>query len=152
MPCMFCGSELDLTSEHVFPAFMGGELEVHDGSCSSCNGQFATWEGEIKKQTALLLHLLQIQNRYGDIPNARVDVKIRGMDVEGLSGLREPDGTINHRDKVQENVKSDGKKHREGFFVSEESAEKFIAKARQEVKRQPNCQSRKTSCTTRHTN
>jgi hypothetical protein len=47
-----------------------------------------------------------------------LDVKIRGMEVEGLSGLREPDGTINLQDKVQENVKSDGKKHREGFFVS----------------------------------
>jgi hypothetical protein len=127
--CIFCRSEADLTREHVFPAFMGGELEVADGSCSRCNGEFATWEGEIKKETALLLHLLQIENRYGDVPRAKVDVKIRGMEVEGLSGLREPDGTINLQDKVQENVKSDGKKHREGFFVSQENAEKFIARA-----------------------
>jgi len=130
MPCMFCRSEDNLTSEHVFPAFMGGELEVSDGSCSRCNGEFAAWEGEIKKETALRLHLLQIKNRYGEVPKAKVDVKIRGMEVEGLSGLREPDGTINLQNKVQENVKSDGKKHREGFFVSQESAEKFIARAR----------------------
>jgi hypothetical protein len=130
MPCMFCRSEDNLTSEHVFPAFMGGELEVPDGSCSRCNGEFAIWEGEIKKETALLLHLLQIENRYGDVPRAKVDVKIRGIELEGLSGLREPDGTINLQEKVQENVKSDGKKHREGFFVSEQSAEKFIARAR----------------------
>jgi hypothetical protein len=130
MACMFCRSEGELTSEHVFPAFMGGELEVPDGSCSHCNGEFATWEGEIKKETALLLHLLQIENRYGDVPRAKVDVKIRGMELGGLSGLREPDGTINLQEKVQESVKSDGKKHREGFFVSQESAEKFIARAR----------------------
>jgi len=101
MPCMFCGSEDNLTSEHVFPAFIGGELEVSDGSCSRCNGEFAAWEGEIKKETALLLHLLQIKNRYGEVPKAKVDVKIRGMEVEGLSGLREPDGTINLQNKVQ---------------------------------------------------
>jgi hypothetical protein len=60
--CIFCRSEADLTREHVFPAFMGGELEMADGSCSRCNGEFATWEGEIKKETALLLHLLRIEN------------------------------------------------------------------------------------------
>jgi hypothetical protein len=130
MPCMFCGSDNNLTSEHAFPAFMGGELEVPDGSCSCCNGQFATWEGEIKKETALLLHLLQIENRYGIVPNAKVAVTVRDMDVEGLVGLREPDGTIRLQDKVQESVKSDGKKHRHGFFVSNESAERFLQRAR----------------------
>ncbi len=130
MPCMFCRSDDNLTSEHVFPAFMGGQMEVPDGSCSRCNGEFATWEGEIKKETALLLHILQIENRYGDVPNAKVDVAIRGMKFEGLTGLREPDGTINLRDKVRDTVESDGKKHREGFFVTQESAEKFIARAR----------------------
>jgi hypothetical protein len=130
MACMFCRSEVDLTREHVFPAFMGGELQVPDGSCSRCNGEFAAWEGEIKKEIALLLHLLQVENRYGDVPRAKVDVKIGGMELEGLSGLREPDGSINLREKVQEIVKSDGKKHREGFFVSDESAEKFLARAR----------------------
>jgi len=129
MPCMFCGSKDNLTSEHVFPAFMGGELEVPDGSCSRCNGEFAKWEGQIKKETALLLHILQVENRYGVVPNAIVDVKVRDMDVEGLTGLREPDGTINLREKVKETIKSDGKKHREGIFVTQESAEKFIARA-----------------------
>ncbi len=147
---MFCGSQDNLTSEHVFPAFMGGELEVPEGSCSRCNGEFATWEGQIKKETALLLHLLQIENRYGDVPRAKVDAKIRGMEVEGLSGLREPDRTINLHEKVQQKIKSDGKKHREGFFVSQESAEKFIARARARVKKQPNCQSRKKWFTTPH--
>jgi hypothetical protein len=52
------------------------------------------------------------------------------MDLEGLSGLREPDGTINLWEKVQETVKQDGKKHHEGLFVSEQSAEKFIRRAR----------------------
>ncbi len=45
--------------------------------------------------TALILHLLQIGNRDDIFPNARVEVKIRGLDLEGVSGLREPDGTIN---------------------------------------------------------
>src|SRR5260370_18639859 len=102
MACMFCGAMDNLTSEHVFPAFMGGELEVPEGSCSRCNGEFATWEGQIKKETALLLHLLQIENRYGDVPRAKVDVKIRGMEVERLSGLRRPDGPIILPKQVQQ--------------------------------------------------
>jgi hypothetical protein len=130
MPCMFCGSEENLTSEHVFPAFMGGELEVPAGSCNICNGKFAVWEGKIEKATSLLLHILQIGNRYNDVPNAKFDVSVRGMDFEGLTALREPDGTFNLQDKVRETVKSDGKKHREGLFVSEKSAEKFIERAR----------------------
>jgi HNH endonuclease len=130
MPCMFCGSEENLTSEHVFPAFMGGELEVPGGSCKICNGKFAVWEGKIEKATSLLLHILQIGNRYHEIPNAKFDVSVRGMDFEGLTALREPDGTFNLQDKVRETVKSDGKKHREGLFVSEKSAEKFIERAR----------------------
>lgn len=130
MACMFCKSEEDLTREHVFPAFMGGELTVPEGSCKRCNGEFGRWEGTIRDNTKFLLNLLQIENRDGEVPTARVEVEIRGMDVKGLFGKREADGTISLSDVVVPSVEPDGKKHRQGFFVSKESAERFIERAR----------------------
>ncbi|MBZ5701101.1 MAG: HNH endonuclease [Acidobacteriia bacterium] len=130
MACMFCRSEVDLTREHVFPAFMGGELTVPDGSCNRCNGEFGKWESAIRDSTRFLLNLLQIENRNGEVPTARVEVEIRGMDVKGLFGKREADGTISLSDVVVPDVESDGKKHRRGFFVSKASAERFIERSR----------------------
>jgi hypothetical protein len=130
MACMFCGSEDELTREHVFPAFMGGELTVPDGSCKSCNGEFGKWESTIRENTKFLLNLLQIENRKGEVPTARVEVEIRGMDVKGLFGKREADGTITLSDVVIPSVEPDGKKHRQGFFVSKDSAEKFLERSK----------------------
>lgn len=129
MPCMFCRSETDLTREHVFPAFMGGELTVPDGSCKRCNGEFGKWESVIRDNTKFLLNLLQIENRSGEVPTARVEVEIRGMDAKGLFGKREADGTISLSDVVVSSMEPDGKKHRKGFFISKASAEKFIERA-----------------------
>jgi len=127
---MFCESEADLTREHVFPAFMGGELTVPQGSCKRCNGEFGKWESAIRDSTKFLLNLLQIENRNGEVPPARVEVEIRGMDTKGLFGTREADGTISLSDIVMPSVEPDGKKHRRGFFVSQASAERFIERAR----------------------
>ena len=126
---MFCRSETDLTREHVFPAFMGGELTVPDGSCKRCNGEFGKWESVIRDNTKFLLNLLQIENRSGEVPTARVEVEIRGMDAKGLFGKREADGTISLSDVVVSSMEPDGKTHRKGFFVSKASAEKFIERA-----------------------
>lgn len=130
MACMFCGANADLTREHVFPAFMGGELSVPDGSCKGCNGEFGKWEGMLRDNTKFLLNLLRIENRDGEVPTARVEVEIRGMDAKGLFGKREADGTVTLSDVVVSSVEADGKKHRQGFFVSQASAEKFIERAK----------------------
>jgi hypothetical protein len=52
------------------------------------------------------------------------------MDVKGLFGKREADGTISLSDVVVPSAEADGKKHRQGFFVSEESAKRFIERSR----------------------
>ena len=75
MACIFCRGEEDLTDEHVFPAFMGGELQVRDGSCKTHNAKFAVDEGVLKAATTPLLNLLQIENRYGVVPNAPLNTK-----------------------------------------------------------------------------
>jgi hypothetical protein len=109
---------------------MGGELQVPDGSCRRCNEEFGRCEAAIKDSTKFLLNLLQIENRYGDVPSAKVDVEIRGISSEGLFGYREGTGEVNLSDVVIEKETAEGKKQREGFFISKESAEKFLARAR----------------------
>lgn len=129
MACMFCKSEEHLTREHIFPAFMGGKLTVPDGSCNSCNGEFGRWEATISNSTKFLLNLLQIENRDGEVPAIKGEIAIRGMDAKGLFGTREGDGTISLSNVVVSSVRPDGKKHRQGFFISEDSAERFIERA-----------------------
>ncbi|PYU68785.1 MAG: hypothetical protein DMG49_15170 [Acidobacteria bacterium] len=89
MSCIFCRSEGDLTDEHVFPAFMGGELEVQNGSCGACNREFGIAEATLREATTPLLNLLQIENRYGVVPNASLTAQIRGMDMKNLPAFIE---------------------------------------------------------------
>jgi hypothetical protein len=127
MACMFCGAEDKLTEEHVFPAFMGGELIVPDGSCCTCNGGFSADEAKIKNSTELLLNLLGIENRYGIVPSVEVPAEIRGMDMKGLIAYRHGDGDITLGDVVKTSITPDGKKLQQGFFVTKGAADKFLA-------------------------
>jgi hypothetical protein len=130
MPCIFFRSEENLTDEHIFPAFMGGELEVKDGSCRRCNGEFAVLEGKLKDATAPLLHLLQIENRYGVVPNASVNAEIRGLDMKNLQGFIDVDGQVRLFDRVIDATSEDGRKLRRGFFMTEEAGDRFVQRAR----------------------
>lgn len=49
-------------------------------------------EAELRVNTALLLNMVGIKNRDGVIPDAKVAIRIRGVDVEGLSGYRIGEG------------------------------------------------------------
>jgi hypothetical protein len=130
MPCIFCRSEENLTDEHVFPAFMGGELVAKDGSCKRCNGEFAVLEGKLKDATAPLLHLLQIENRYGIVPNASVNAEIRGLDMKNLQGFVDVDGHVKLFDRVIDATNEDGRKVRRGFFMTKGAGDKFAERAR----------------------
>jgi hypothetical protein len=89
MGCIFCRSEKNLTDEHVFPAFMGGRLEVRRASCDKCNRIFGVAEAAIKDATTPLLNLLRIKNRYGKVPNAPLRAEIRRTQLGGLVGIQE---------------------------------------------------------------
>ena len=130
LACIFCGSEENLTREHVFPAFMGGKLEVPDGSCKQCNGAFGKCEAELRVNTTFLLNMFGIKNRDGAIPEAKVAIGIRGIDVEGLSGHRIGGGEIKLSDKVVDVIDADGKPRRRGIFTKNVSADKFISKSK----------------------
>jgi hypothetical protein len=128
MACMFCGTEKNLTDEHVFPAFMGGELIVPNGSCVRCNGDFGTAEATIKEETTLLLNLLKIKNRYGLVPNARLKANIVGLDLKNLPAFMDGDGEINLQSVVRESITEEGRRLREGFFMTPEEGETFKAR------------------------
>jgi hypothetical protein len=130
MGCLFCRSEEKLTDEHVFPAFMGGELKVRNGSCERCNGDFGVGEAAVKEAVTPLLNLLQIENRYNVVPNAQLRAEIRGLDLKNLPAFMDGDGNINLRDVVRESTSEDGRRLRQGFFLTKEAGKRFIERAR----------------------
>jgi hypothetical protein len=130
MGCIFCGNENDLTDEHVFPAFMGGELEVRDASCKTCNNMFGVAEAAIRNATVPLLNLLRIQNRDGRVPNAPLRAEIQGLDLRNLPAFMDGNGEIRLRDYVHETVNDEGRRLRQGFFVNREAGERFAERNR----------------------
>ena len=129
MGCLFCRSEEKLTDEHVFPAFMGGALEVRNGSCELCNRDFGVSEAAMKEATTPLLNLLQIENRYNVVPNARLRAEIHGLDLNSLPAFMDGDGNINLRDVVTESTSEDGRRLRQGFFLTKEASDRFVERA-----------------------
>src|SRR2546425_7765848 len=130
MGCLFCRSEERLTDEHVFPAFMGGELEVRNGSCERCNRDFGVAEAAMKEATTPLLNLLQIENRYNVVPNAQLRAEIRGLDLNNLPAFMDGNGNINLRDAVRESTSEDGRRLRQGFFLTKDAGDRFAERAR----------------------
>lgn len=114
----------------MFPAFMGGELIVKDGSCETCNRDFGVAEATLKQAITPLLNLLQIENRYGVVPNAPLTAEIRGMDLKNLPAFMDGKGEINLSDVVRESVTEEGRKLRQGFFLTKEAGDKFAERGR----------------------
>jgi hypothetical protein len=130
MACIFCGSDENLTDEHVFPAFMGGELVVRGGSCETHNAKFAVDEGVLKAATIPLLNLLRIENRYGVVPNAPLNANVRGLDLKALPAFMDSGGEIRLQSVVKESISQDGRRLRQGFFLTKEEGDKFVERAR----------------------
>jgi len=127
---LFCRSNRNLTDEHVFPAFMGGKLEVRNGSCERCNGDFGKAEAVLKEGSKPLLNLLQIENRYNVVPNAALRAEIRGLDMRNLPAFMDGGGNIKLQDVVREIATEDGRLIRQGFFLNKEASDKFAERAR----------------------
>ena len=133
MPCILCRATENLTEEHVFPAFSGANLVVPNGSCKGCNNSCsANFEQNIASELATTRHIFEMQDRYGQVPNLPVAVEVRGE----VAKTFEVRGSRNQREKSNSTILSakrkleDGKRVRHGFFVSAESAEKFIERSR----------------------
>jgi hypothetical protein len=133
MPCIFCRSTQDLTEEHLFPAFCGGVLTVHDASCGKCNkGKCNKFENRIAAGTRPMRNVLEIEDRYGDVPDSQVTFAFGGLVVPAK---RTGDGDILLTDYVAKALSEDGKTIKRGLFRSPETAEKFSEKARKRGER-----------------
>ena len=131
MPCIFCRATENLTDEHVFPAFSGANLVIANGSCKSCNNKCSKFEQKIASELETTRHIFEIQDRYGEVPKLPVVVEVTGEGAQPVEvrGQRTLDGEIKLYDFVSQAKVEDGKKVRHGFFVSPESAERFIERS-----------------------
>ena len=129
MPCIFCRSEQSLTDEHLFPAFCGGVLIVPNASCVACNrDKCSKFENMIAQNTRTLRNILEIADRYGEVPSSKVIFELENLKIPAR---RTANGEIILQDFVGELPLKDGKKHRRGFFINPKPAQKFFNKERQ---------------------
>jgi hypothetical protein len=77
--CLFClreaeGDAAHFTDEHVFPAALGGNLIVKDGSCDGCNHGNSKFEQALAGELTPIRMLLQIPDRYGKVPHTAATI------------------------------------------------------------------------------
>jgi hypothetical protein len=53
--CIYCNSNYDINTEHVFPLGLGGENIMMDCVCSSCNNAFSNLERELYQKSPVAL-------------------------------------------------------------------------------------------------
>lgn len=86
--CLFClrQGEADVirfTDEHVFPAALGGNLIVKDGTCDVCNHGNSKFEQALAGELTPIRMLLQIPDRYGKVPHTVATIITPGNAYEG---------------------------------------------------------------------
>lgn len=72
--CLFClregeGDAVHFTDEHVFPAALGGNLVVKDGTCDKCSHGNSKFEQALAIELTPIRMLLQVPDRYGKVPH-----------------------------------------------------------------------------------
>lgn len=77
--CLFCLREgeadtVRFTDEHVFPAALGGNLIVKNGSCDLCNYGNSKFEQALAGELTPIRMLLQIPDRYGNVPQTAATI------------------------------------------------------------------------------
>lgn len=137
--CLFCGTEEDLTDEHVIPAALGGDDVVSRGSCSSCNGLFSQqFEAGFINALKHVCHVLGVENRTGEVPSISATTVIDGSKFNLV--LR-PGGTVELQERKEERVLETGKKVAEYALFSEASVKRLQERAARRGERLENIQS-----------
>jgi hypothetical protein len=113
--------------EHVFPAALGGTLELKEAVCKNCDNGFSKFEQPLIRELAPLRFLFQIPDRRGNIPQVEATVKTALKQYEAM--LRS-DGTLVMKRIVTEVVGETGKKEYLHQFLSERQKEKLPADAK----------------------
>src|SRR3989442_1307932 len=127
--CIFCLQEKEiLTDEHVFPAALGGVLALKDSVCAECNNGFSKFEQPLVAELAPIRLILQIPDRYGEIPQVAATVKVH--DKEYAAKVKS-DGKVQLKRIVTEVMKSDGSREFVHRFLTERQKERLRQEARE---------------------
>lgn len=131
--CLFCREEYEkLSAEHVFPAALGGNLELRDGVCTKCNNDFSKFETALVKELIPIRLLLNIPDRYGDIPSADAVAKGKSGEYKARANA---DGSVRVRPIVTVTPGADGNKEIRFQYASDKQIEE-VKKAVAEKKLQ----------------
>lgn len=130
--CLFCLREgkaetADLTDEHVFPAALGGNLVVRDGSCVGCNHGNSKFEQALAMELRPIRTLLQIPDRYGKVPHTTATII---SPVETYKGRVEADGNIVLKPLVTEEKSENGEREFVHRFLTDNQKEKLREQAK----------------------
>jgi len=129
--CLFCEKEYEkLSNEHVFPAALGGNLELRDGVCTSCNNEFSKFEAALAKELVPIRLLLNVPDRYGDIPSAEAVVKTKDGEYKAKANA---DRTVQVRPIVTVTTDADGTKNIRFRYANDKQVEE-VKKAVDEKK------------------
>jgi hypothetical protein len=125
--CLFCvregeGDTVHFTDEHVFPAALGGNLIVKDGSCDGCNHGNSKFEQALAVELTPIRMLLQIPDRYGNVPHTAATIitpeKIYNGRVKG-------DGSVVVKPLVTEKKNEKGEREFVHRFLTDTQKEKL---------------------------
>jgi hypothetical protein len=134
--CLFCLREGEpdtvlFTDEHVFPAALGGNLIVKDGSCDVCNHGNSKFEQALAGELLSIRMLLQIPDRYGKVPQTAATIITPEKTYDGrVKG----DGSVVVKPLVTEEKDEKGEREFVHRFLTDAQKEKLREQAKKEGK------------------
>jgi hypothetical protein len=121
------GDAVRFTDEHVFPAALGGNLVVKDGSCDSCNHGNSKFEQALAGELTPMRMLLQIPDRYGKVPHTTATTITPAKTYDGrVKG----DSTVVVKPLVSEEKNEKGEREFVHRFLTDEQKEKLREQAK----------------------
>jgi len=128
--CLFClrkGEEdVRWTDEHVFPAALGGNLIVKDGSCDMCNHGNSKFEQALASELTPIRMLLQIPDRYGNVPQTAATII---TPEKAFEGRVKGDGSVVLKPLVTEEKTEKGEREFVHRFLTDAQKKKLREQA-----------------------
>jgi len=130
--CLFClreaeGDAVHFTDEHVFPAALGGNLIVKNGSCDGCNHGNSKFEQLLAVELTPIRMLLQIPDRYGNVPHTAATII---TPEKTYNGRVKGDGSVVVKPLVTEEKNEKGEREFVYRFLTDKQKEKLKEQTR----------------------
>jgi hypothetical protein len=113
--------------EHVFPAALGGNLVVKDGTCDKCNHGNSKFEQALAIELTPIRMLLQIPDRYGKVPHTAATLVTPEKTYDGrVKG----DGSVVVKPVITQEKNEKGEREFVHRFLTDAQKEKLREQAR----------------------